>query len=53
MRILKSIGLVVMAGLYTFLIAKVPLLVAVWFFGLVLGGGIFCWGFFILFKPKR
>ena len=53
MRILKSIGLVVAGGVYVFLITKVPFLVGVWFFGLILASGLFCWGYFVLFNPKR
>ena len=53
MRILKSTGLVVMAGLYVLLIANVPFLVAAWAIGIILVASLFCYGYFILFNPKK
>ena len=52
MRILKSIGLVAIAGLYLLLITNLPFFVVAWSLGLILAIGIFCWGYFILFKPQ-
>ena len=52
MRILKSIGLVVMAGLYVLLVINVPFMMMMWVLGLFATVGIFCWGYFVLFKPK-
>ena len=53
MRTLKSIGLVVAGGLYAFLIFKMPSWMTGWFLGLIFVGVLFCWGYFVLFKPKR
>jgi len=53
MRILKSIGLVIVAGLLTLLLTKTPLQVSIGFLGLILACSIFCWGYFVLFNPNR
>lgn len=52
MRILKSIGLVVVGGLYVFFVTKIPLVSMVWVLGSIAAACLFCWGYFVLFNPK-
>lgn len=53
MRLLKTLGLIVLCGVYVYLITLIPLKVMTWlligFFTVV----IFLYGYFILFNPKK
>lgn len=53
MRILRSLGLVALAGIYVVIIVVIPTKVTIGILFALIFIGLFLYGYFLLFNPKK